>query len=65
VRTLEDRIVGVGRMMLTNERQGLIDFATCMSVVPPAASYVLRLESGSVLSAELSGAGARLRLVLV
>jgi hypothetical protein len=64
VRTSEGSIVGVGRVLLTNEREGSIDFAACASVAPPAGVYVLKLASGRGVEAALSGTGPRMRLVL-
>jgi hypothetical protein len=64
VRASDGCPVAVGRMLLMNDTEGFVDFAACASVTPPAGAYTLELQSGEVLSAKLSGTGARMRVVL-
>jgi hypothetical protein len=42
----DDRVVAVGRVSLTNDRDDTIDFGACASVQPAPGNYVLRLASG-------------------
>src|SRR5687768_6012246 len=52
---LADRPVAVGRVTLTNEVAGTIDFAACASVQPQPGDYVIRLASGAEYAVSIGG----------
>ena len=63
---LGDRPVAVGRVTLTNEVAGTIDFAACASVQPQPGDYVIRLASGAEHAVTIDGRApaARMRVRL-
>ena len=61
---IADRPVAVGRVTLTNEVAGTIDFAACSSVQPQPGQYVIRLASGAGHAVTISGRGPAARMAL-
>ena len=47
------RVVAIGRLSLTGDRDGAIDFAACASAGPEPGQYTLRIGKRKRLSAEL------------
>ena len=61
---LADRPVAVGRVTLTNDVAGTIDFAACSSVQPVPGEYVIRLASGAEHAVSIGGRGPAPRMAV-
>ena len=61
---LADRPVAVGRVTLTNDVAGTIDFAACSSVQPQPGAYVIRLASGAEHAVTIGGRAPSARMAL-
>ena len=59
-----DRPVAVGRVTLTSELAGTIDFAACCSVQPAPGDYVIRLASGAEHAVAIGGRAPAARMAV-